>query len=353
MTKILIVDDEADLEMLMRQRFRKKIKDNEYELLFATNGQVALQMIEENPDIDLVLSDINMPVMDGLTFLSHLGNTNPVVKAVMVSAYGDMANIRTAMNRGAFDFLVKPIDFTDLELTIQKTADHVKVLKKTLATLEENDTLKMYVNGNLLSFMTGVQGDLALSKSEVLDASVVFIDICGFTSLSEKLAATTIVSLLNTVFDLIVERIIEKEGYVDKFMGDAVMAVFQGSEHPERALNAAIAIQETLAQIPPYQLEGLSYCCKVSIGVNSGELVSGNIGSVSLRRLDHTVIGDTVNVAQRLQSMAGPGKTLISRAVFERLNGPFVCEELGEFSLKNRSIATKVYQLGSRDAQTT
>jgi adenylate cyclase len=111
MAKILVVDDETDLELLVKQKFRKKIRENIYEFVFAHNGIEALERLKENPDIDIVLSDINMPEMDGLTLLTKLPETNPIIKAVMVSAYGDMDNIRMAMNRGAFDFVCKPVNF--------------------------------------------------------------------------------------------------------------------------------------------------------------------------------------------------------------------------------------------------
>ena len=137
-TRILVVDDEEDLELLVLQKFRRRIRKKEFEFLFAHNGKEALEALEENPDVRLVLSDINMPVMDGLTLLNQLGEANPDVQAVIVSAYGDMGNIRTAMNRGAFDFLTKPIDFNDLEVTIEKTIKHVKALE---AALESRDHL--------------------------------------------------------------------------------------------------------------------------------------------------------------------------------------------------------------------
>ncbi|HUF08537.1 MAG TPA: response regulator, partial [Rhodothermales bacterium] len=117
---ILVVDDEPDLEPLIRQRFRRQIKANIYEFRIAHDGQEALQRLEEHPEIDIVLTDINMPRMDGLTLLSKLPETGGLRKAVVVTAYGDMENIRTAMNRGAFDFLTKPIDLEDLEITIRK-----------------------------------------------------------------------------------------------------------------------------------------------------------------------------------------------------------------------------------------
>jgi len=135
--QILVVDDEPDLELLVRQRFRRQIRERELEFFFSHNGEEALQALAGQPSIDLVLSDINMPVMDGLTLLGKLNESGNPRKAVIVSAYGDMANIRTAMNRGAIDFLMKPIDFQDLEITIQKTLAHVEQLKHSLHTQQQ------------------------------------------------------------------------------------------------------------------------------------------------------------------------------------------------------------------------
>ena len=127
---ILCVDDEQDMEMLISQKFRKSIRDKEYSFIFAQNGVEALEQLDKNPDICLILSDINMPEMDGLTFLSRLKERkNSELKTVMVSAYGDMENIRTAMNRGAFDFITKPINFDDMEITIAKTIDEINQYK--------------------------------------------------------------------------------------------------------------------------------------------------------------------------------------------------------------------------------
>jgi len=134
--QILVVDDEPDLELLVRQRFRRQIRDKEFEFHFSHNGEEALETLAAKPGIALVLSDINMPVMDGLTLLNKLGESSQTRKAVMVSAYGDMPNIRTAMNRGAIDFLMKPIDFEDMEVTIRKTLDHVLHLQESVETHE-------------------------------------------------------------------------------------------------------------------------------------------------------------------------------------------------------------------------
>src|ERR1700753_3739859 len=229
MAKILVVDDEADLEALVKQKFRRKIRENVYEFVFAQNGEEALQKVKEHPDLDVILSDINMPVMDGLTLLSRLPEANPVVKAVVVSAYGDMQNIRTAMNRGAFDFVCKPVDFDDLDLTMQKTIEYVKQIQQTLQAIKENNILKMYVDDNVLNFMSHKEFESSLLKNELMDATVMFIDVCGFTAITEHVQANTVVNLLNGLFDKIVKEIIAQDGHVDKFMGDAIMAVSRGA----------------------------------------------------------------------------------------------------------------------------
>jgi phosphoserine phosphatase RsbU/P len=137
--KIMVVDDEVDLEPLIRQKFRRQIRNEEYDFVFAHNGLEALAKLIEYPEIGIILSDINMPEMDGLTLLLKLKELkNPSLKTVVVSAYGDMDNIRTAMNRGAFDFLTKPINFEDLEITINKTLEEITLQRKSM---REHDQL--------------------------------------------------------------------------------------------------------------------------------------------------------------------------------------------------------------------
>ena len=135
--KILVVDDEPDLEHLMRQRLRRDVRAGRFELFFAHNGVQALAKLEADREIDMVLSDINMPEMDGLTLLDQIPNVDPNIRAVIISAYGDMQNIRTAMNRGAFDFVTKPIDFNDLRITIDKTMAHLEVMREALASRDK------------------------------------------------------------------------------------------------------------------------------------------------------------------------------------------------------------------------
>ncbi|MEZ5103939.1 MAG: adenylate/guanylate cyclase domain-containing protein [Draconibacterium sp.] len=344
MTKILVVDDEADLEVLVKQKFRKKIREQEYEFVFANNGVEALKQISNHLDLDLVLSDINMPEMDGLTLLSKLNEQHSILKSVIISAYGDMANIRTAMNLGAFDFITKPVDFNDLELTIEKTIKYVKQVRETVQMIKENNILKMYVDETVLNFMNSKEFETSMMSSETTEGTVVFIDICGFTSISENEPPNTVVTLLNNYFDVMVKEIIAQKGYIDKFIGDAIMAVFQGEYHLDRAIDACLAVRNKIAELPQVA-DNVTFKPNVSIGINSGEMVSGNIGSASLKRLDYTVIGDTVNIAQRLQASAGPGKILISANSYEKVKEFFNCEKVGELNLKNKLNPMITYEV--------
>lgn len=187
--KILSVDDETDLELLLTQYFRRKIRKGEYEFFFAHNGLEALQIMLQHPDIDIVLSDINMPEMDGLTLLAKINEMrNPALKCIMVSAYGDMDNIRHAMNGGAFDFATKPIDLDDLQRTIDKAVEQIEFVKAAqkdsqdlheiqsdlsvareiqLAILPRNYNMKMPLIGNV---------DMAASMKAAKDVGGDFYD---------------------------------------------------------------------------------------------------------------------------------------------------------------------------------
>ena len=344
MTKILVADDETDLEVLIKQKFRQKIRDQQYEFVFAANGNDALNKIQQHPDVEIVLSDINMPEMDGLTLLSRLNETCPLIKSVIVSAYGDMDNIRTAMNRGAFDFITKPINFEDLSVTMEKTIRQVSQIRETLRAIKENNILKMYVDQTVLNFMGTREYESSLMQNETVEATVAFIDICSFTSISENDSADMVVKLLNNYFDVMVKEIIAQGGHIDKFIGDAIMAVFRGNYHLDRAIDASLAVRAQIDKLPAVS-ENVSFTPKVSIGINPGEMISGNIGSANLRRLDYTVIGDVVNTAQRLQSAAKEGQIIINEQTYQKIKESFNCQKVGEVSLKNKSNKMVIYEV--------
>jgi adenylate cyclase len=343
MTKILVADDETDLELLIKQKFRRQIREKEFEFVFAVNGVDALEKLDRHQDIHVVLTDINMPEMDGLSLLVKLKDLNPVTKAVIVSAYGDMDNIRSAMNKGAFDFICKPVNFEDLEITIRKTIRQVEQVTETLKAIHENNILKMYVDDSVLRYMNRKEFEQSLMTNETIEASVVFIDICGFTRIAETAPADVVVAMLNQYFDVIVKEIIALNGHVDKFMGDAVMAVFRGEYHLDRAIDASLTVRAQVEKLP--EIKELSFRPRVAIGINSGEVISGNIGSASLRRLDYTVIGDVANTAKRLQSAAQPGQVVVPSGIYEQIKESFKCAPLGSFSLKNKAQPVTIYEV--------
>lgn len=139
--RVLVVDDEPDIETLIRRRFKRS--DNHFDFEFARNGKEALERIAADPSLDLVVTDINMPVMDGLALLGHLsGLDGRVIRTIILSAYGDMQNIRTAMNRGAFDFLIKPLDFGDFETTLQRTSDAIQSARQAEAARSQLESIQ-------------------------------------------------------------------------------------------------------------------------------------------------------------------------------------------------------------------
>ena len=183
--KILVVDDEPDLEPLMLQRMRRDIRRGQYEFVFAHDGNEALQRLDEHKDVDMILSDINMPGMDGLTLLDQIPQVDPEIRAVMVSAYGDMKNIRTAMNRGAFDFVTKPIDFEDLRLTIERTLRHMAEWREALASRDKLVALqneldvahKMQQSVLPTEFPTGDAYEIAADMQPARDVGGDFYDV--------------------------------------------------------------------------------------------------------------------------------------------------------------------------------
>ena len=200
---ILVVDDEPDLEALMLQKFRRQIREGGVIFIFAHDGVEALQSIEDHPDVDMVVSDINMPRMDGLSLLQKLQDAEDKKSTIIVSAYGDMSNIRTAMNRGAFDFLTKPIDFGDLEATIDKTIRHVEVTRDARRRQAEAErahaSLLRYFSPQIATRLAsrGESNGMEVHRREV---ATIFTDITSFTTLVETAAPETLGALLTNMW---------------------------------------------------------------------------------------------------------------------------------------------------------
>src|SRR6478735_3694471 len=216
---ILVVDDELDLEELVLQKFRKQIRDGAMRFVFAHDGIEALQSIEQYPHVDMVVSDINMPRMDGLLLLRKLQEAEDNKSTIIVSAYGDMRNIRTAMNCGAFDFLTKPIDFDDLEMTIDKTIRHVEMMREARHRQAEAErahaSLSRYFSPQIASRLAaiGEAEGMAVHRREV---AAIFTDIASFTTLVEGTAPELFGDLLNDYMGQMTEVVFAHEGTVAK-----------------------------------------------------------------------------------------------------------------------------------------
>jgi adenylate cyclase len=202
----------------------------------------------------------------------------------------------------------------------------------------------MYVDETVLKFMGTDEYESTIMANENIEATVMFIDMCGFTKISETTAADTVVKMINTYFELMVKEILANNGFIDKFMGDAVMAVFRGEYHLDRAIDTALIIRSQINKLPDFKSKQ-AFKPKVSIGVNSGDMISGNIGSESLKRLDYTVIGDTVNVAARLQNAADENQIMISEACYLQVKESFSCNKIGDISMKNKAEPMTVYEV--------
>ena len=312
---VLVVDDEPDLAELIRQKFRRRLRTGELEFLFANDGEEALEQIHRHPDVDLVLTDINMPRMDGLTLLAELTQLNAGQSkpgTVVVTAYGDMMNIRTAMNRGAFDFLTKPIDLDDLEVTLDKALERVFERKQAA---HARQTVGRYLSDEVAeTLLAGPEAtELGGERRRV---TILMSDLRGFSALSERLAPERVVDLLNIHLGLMGEVIAEYGGTIDEYIGDAILVLFGApvarEDHARRAVACALAMQLSMDEVNARATEQGLPRLQMGIGINTGDVVVGNIGSD--KRMKYGVVGSPVNETGRIESATVGGQILISEA---------------------------------------
>jgi adenylate cyclase len=348
--KILVVDDEPDLETLVVQKFRRQIRDGTVSFLFAHDGVEALATLADNREIDMVVSDINMPRMDGLTLLGKLQEADDKLSTVIVSAYGDMANIRTAMNRGAFDFLTKPIDFTDLETTIEKTLRHIELLREARRRQAHAErahaTLSRYFSPNLAERLAGDASALALGGDRREVASL-FTDIAGFTTLVESLDPAVLGELLNGYLGEMTSVVFAHEGTVAKIVGDAIHVLFGAPgdqpDHATRAVACALELDAVAEAIRRRWRERGIELGVTRIGAHAGPAIVGNFGGGSF--FDYTAYGDTINTAARLEAANKPLGTRIcvSASLAKRADG-FRGRPVGDLALRGKSEALRAFE---------
>jgi adenylate cyclase len=347
---ILVVDDEPDLETLVVQRFRRQIRGGELEFRFARDGVEALEALANGTAVDMVLSDINMPRMDGLTLLEKIQQTADPLSTVIVSAYGDMANIRTAMNRGAFDFVTKPIDFADLETTIKKTLAHIERLREArrrqMAAERAHALLSRYFSPNLAERLASDPDaiDLGGQRREITS---LFTDIAEFTSLVETLDPEIIAPLLNDYLGQMTDIVFAHGGTVVKLVGDAMHVLFGAPadqpDHPERAVGCALDLDLSAQAFRERWRQRGIMLGATRLGLAAGPAIVGNFGGG--RYFDYTAYGDTVNTSARLEAANKQLGTRIcvGESVASRVAG-FKGRPVGDLLLRGRKEPLRAFE---------
>jgi adenylate cyclase len=348
--RILVVDDEPDMEALLIQKFRRQISDGSVAFLFARDGVEALSTLAANHDVDMVVADINMPRMDGLTLLRKLQEAEEKLSTIIVSAYGDMANIRTAMNRGAFDFLTKPIDFVDLEATIAKTIRHVEVLREARrrqsAAERAHASLSRYFSPNLAQRLASDADavDLGGQRREI---ATLFTDIASFTTLVEALEPNVLGPLLNDYLTGMTDIVFAHDGTVAKIVGDALHVLFgapgEQPDHATRAVNCALALDEYAQSFRERWLKKGIALGVTRIGVHAGPAIVGNFGGG--RFFDYTAYGDTINVAARLEAANKQlGTRICVSEILAAKVKDFRGRPVGDLMLRGRTEALRAFE---------
>jgi class 3 adenylate cyclase len=357
--------------MLIKMKFRSKISTEQYFFSFAANGVQALELLEKDKEINLILTDINMPVMDGLTLLSKIKTNETLPKVVVISAYGDLKNIRTAMNLGAFDFVTKPIDFADLEITMNKAIGEIVRLHQTIELKNQHENLRLekeqiILQQNILlekkvdertkelQIEKSKSDDLLLNilpletanelkaqgfaKPKQFDqVTVLFTDFKNFTSISEKLSAHELVEEINFCYSNF-DRIITKYGIEKiKTIGDSYMCVggleISDKEVVVNTVNAALEIRDFMNEESIRRKEKNEFYFDIRIGLHTGPVIAGIVG---IKKFAYDIWGNTVNIASRMESASEPGKINVSGETYEIIKSEFSCEYRGKVMAKNK-----------------
>ncbi len=367
---ILVVDDEPDVEMLIKMKFRTKIINGDLDFKFATNGIQTLENLDAHSDINLIFTDINMPVMDGLEMLSRIKKNESLPKEVVISAYGDLKNIRTAMNLGTFDFVTKPIDFGDLEITMNKAVDEIERLNQTIELKNKHESLriekeqliqkqnqileqKVEERTKELQIEKNKSDDLLLNilpldtanelklngfaKPKHYDeVTVLFTDFKNFTKISEKLSAVELVEEINFCYSNF-DRIIKKYGIEKiKTIGDSYICVGGLDNNiKQNVINtvlAAVEIRDFMEAEKERRSLNDQFYFDIRIGLHTGPVIAGIVG---LKKIAYDIWGNTVNIASRMESASEPGKVNVSGETYELIKAHFDCEYRGKVMAKN------------------
>ncbi|HSS02770.1 MAG TPA: response regulator [Kofleriaceae bacterium] len=301
--RILVVDDSP----AQRHYVADCLARQGFEVATAENGKIALDKAQASRPA-LVVSDYEMPVMNGFELVHALRRDPelrqiPVIMLTARDSRRDMAQMRAA---GASAYLVKPFSQDKCIALVERT-----LAERRLIAYKEASSLFISDGARAAAEQRAARGEVLAFRAEQRDVSVLFSDLVGFTPMSAQLSPAELIALLNDYFDATCPIIKQHSGDIDKFIGDAIMAVFDElrgkPSSAERAVRAGLAMQ---AAMPGFN-QGRTVQLAMRIGINTGPVVRGDLGSRVVRR-DYTVIGDTVNQANRYETRCPPGSVLVS-----------------------------------------
>lgn len=340
--KILAVDDKPDnIELI------SDIVDAlGYDVIKAFDGPQALAIVRTDPP-DLILLDVNMPGMSGFEVVSHLkaDSETAQIPIILLTALSDVKHRVEGLGLGAEDYITKPFSARELAARIEtrlraKTEnDGLREAQKVIRA-----TFERFVSSNVVDQLLKDPTTIKLG-GRMQEITVFFADLQNFTTTSEQTEPEKLLNVLNKYHELIVQIIMDNSGTVDKFIGDAVMALYNTpleiDNHPLRAVQSAYQIRQAMAEFhkqfePEFRMD-------VNIGIHSGTAVVGNVGAPQI--MDFTAVGDTVNVAARLESMSNDGQILISEATYLMIQDHVTVRELGKVTFKGRTVPVMTYEV--------
>lgn len=345
--KILVVDDNPiNVDLLV------DIAENRgWHVLTAYDGETAIQVTQtQQPDV--VVLDVNMPMMSGYEVCAHLkaDARTAHVPVIMLTALADVDARVKGLAVGADDYITKPYSARELIARIE-TRMRAKEENDSLRQMQQTirQTFERFVNPSIVQQLLQDPARVELG-GKLQDVTVMFTDLEGFTSISEVTDPVTLLSVLNAHHKLVVDIVLAHGGTVDKFIGDAVMGLFntplEQSDHVRRAVDAALAIQEALPYF--HQQFPIEFRMKINIGIHSGAAIVGNVGTSQI--MDFTAVGDTVNIAARLQSQSHGGSVLASKAVRDAIGQAehVLFLPIGQLMLKGRTQSVTAFSVKSK-----
>lgn len=324
-----------------------------HEVMEAADGESGLVLARTEPLPDLILLDVNMPGMDGFQVCRILKN-DPLTKSIPIiflTSYAESEDRVRGLDIGADDYLTKPFAIRELSARIDKRLQARKETKMLLQQQADiRQTFERFVAPEFVDILLRETGRVILG-GDLQHITVLFTDLEGFTTLSEDTAPALLLGVLNRYHELVSGLVQQHGGIVNKFIGDGVMALFNTpiprDNHARCAVDAALAIRKSLPALHADLEE--RFRLQINCGIHTGPAIVGKVGATHC--MDYTALGDTVNLAARLQEMAAQGQILISAATMAELDAGVRVKELGEVLIRNRSKSVNVFEVSEQESK--